>query len=160
RMDGSLSLSSFGGRIAATADTAVPLDYAKPFQLENMPSSKISARKEVEPNDSAAHPMDLALPVRVTGVLSLGKDGLVDADFYRFHAKAGQTWILETEAGRKNSPADTRIDVLHADGSPVVRCLLRAVRDSAVTFRPIDSRQGGLRLENWQEMDLDQFLYM
>ncbi len=67
---------------------------------------------------------------------------------------------LETEAARKNSPADTRIDVLHADGSPVVRCLLRAVRDSAVTFRPIDSRQGGVRLENWQEMDLDQFLYM
>ena len=100
------------------------------------------------------------LPVRVNGVLSLGKDGLVDADFFRFHAKAGQMWIVETEAARKNSPADTRIDVLHADGSPVVRCLLRAVRDSSITFRPIDSRQGGLRVENWQEMDLDQFLYM
>ncbi len=160
RMDGSLSISSFGGRNAATTDTATPLDYAKPPLLEGMPSGKIATRSEVEPNDSPAHPMDLMLPVRVNGVLSLGKDGLVDADFFRFHAKAGQTWILETEAARKKSPADTRIDVLHADGSPVVRCLLRAVRDSSITFRPIDSRQGGLRVENWQEMDLDQFLYM
>jgi WD40 repeat protein len=160
RMDGSLSISSFGGQTAATTDTATPLDYAKPPQLEDTPSTKIATRAEVEPNDSPAHPMDLMLPVRVNGVLSLGKDGLVDADFFRFRAKAGQTWILETEAARKSSPADTRIDVLHADGSPVVRCLLRAVRDSSVTFRPIDSRQGGVRVENWQEMDLDQFLYM
>jgi WD40 repeat protein len=160
RMDGSLSISSFGGRTAATTDTATPLDYAKPPRLEDMPSSKIATRSEVEPNDSPANPMDLRLPVRVDGVLSLGKNGLVDADFFRFRAKGGQTWILETEAARKNSPADTRIDVLHADGSPVVRCLLRAVRDSSITFRPIDSRQGGVRVENWQEMDLDQFLYM
>jgi hypothetical protein len=96
----------------------------------------------------------------VNGVLSLAKDGRADVDYYRFRSQAGQTWILETEAARKNSPADTRIDVLHADGSPVMRCLLRAVRDSSVTFRPIDSRQGGVRLENWQEMDLNQFLYL
>ena len=41
-----------------------------------------------------------------------------------------------------------------------MRCLLRAVRDSAINFRPIDSRQVDPRLDNWQEMDLDQFLYM
>lgn len=160
RMDGSLSIQSFGDRTSTATDTAKPLDYAMPPALDAAPATSLEARTEIEPNDSPAHPMELTLPARVNGVLSLGKDGQADVDFYRFRSKAGQTWILETEAARKNSPADTRIDVLHADGSPVVRCLLRAVRDSSITFRPIDSRQGGVRLENWQEMDLDQFLYL
>lgn len=160
RMDGSLSLQSLGDLASATTDTAKPLDYGQPPVLDSPSSSPLDKRTEIEPNDSPARPMDLTLPVRVDGVLSLGKDGRGDVDFYRFHSKAGQTWILETATDRKRSPADTRIDVLHTDGSPVVRCLLRAVRDSAITFRPIDSQQGGARLENWQEMELDQFLYL
>jgi WD40 repeat protein len=160
RMDGSLSIQSFGGVATSTADTAKPLDYALPPTLGAAPMMPAKALTEIEPNDSPAHPMDLTLSARVNGVLSLAKDGHADVDYYRFRSQAGQTWILETEAARKNSPADTRIDVLHADGSPVMRCLLRAVRDSSITFRPIDSRQGGVRLENWQEMDLDQFLYL
>jgi WD40 repeat protein len=165
RMDGSLSIQTFGVLASTTTVTANPLDYAM-LPTSGVPTSevpmttRIETRPEIEPNDSPVHPMDLKVPARVTGVLSLGKDGRADVDFFRFQSKAGQTWILETEAARKNSPADTRIDVLHADGSPVVRCLLRAVRDSSITFRPIDSRQGGVRLENWQEMDLDQFLYL
>ncbi len=160
RMDGSLSIQPFGDVASTATDTAKPLDYAKPPVLDPSPAAHLETRMEIEPNDSPTHPMDLTVPDRVKGVLSLGKDGRADVDFYRFRSKAGQTWILETEAARTNSPADTRIDVLHADGSPVVRCLLRAVRDSSITFRPIDSRQGGVRLENWQEMDLDEFLYL
>jgi hypothetical protein len=160
RMDGSLSIQSFGDSGSAAADTARPLDYSTPPAIDTSSALQLKTQTEIEPNDSPAHPMDLSLPVQVKGVLALGKDGQGDVDFYRFRSKAGQMWVLETEAARKNSPADTRIDVLHADGSPVMRCLLRAVRDSSITFRPIDSRQGGLRVENWQEMDLDQFLYM
>jgi WD40 repeat protein len=160
RMDGSLSIQTLG-EVASTATvTAKPLDDAMPPTSEVPTATRIETRPEIEPNDSPAHPMDLKVPGRVNGVLSLGQDGRADVDYFRFQSKAGQTWVLETEAARKNSPADTRIDVLHADGSPVVRCLLRAVRDSSITFRPIDSRQAGVRLENWQEMDLDQFLYL
>ena len=154
------SVRSADGRSAAATDYGDACLITQNRLSLNTPSSKIATRSEVEPNDSPAHPMDLMLPARVDGLLALGKDGHADVDYYRFHAKAGQTWLLETEAARKKSPADTRIDVLHTDGSPVLRCLLRAVRDSSVTFRPIDSRQGGLRVENWQEMDLDEFLYM
>jgi WD40 repeat protein len=159
RMDGSLAIHAIA-RVSTALETARPLDYSAAPLTNSSSSSPIKSQAETEPNDSPAHPMDLTLPARVDGVLALGKDGQGDVDFYRFRAKAGQTWILETEAARKKSPADTRIDVLHADGSPVLRCLLRAVRDSAITFRPVDSQQGGVRIENWEEMDLDQFLYM
>jgi hypothetical protein len=160
RMDGSLSIQPLGDLASTKSVTAKPLDYSVLPMSVAPGMNPLKATPEIEPNDSPAHPMDLAVPGRVKGVLSLAKDGRGDVDYFRFRAKAGQTWILETEAARQKSPADTRIDVLHADGSPVVRCLLRAVRDSSVTFRPIDSRQGGVRLENWQEMDLDQFLYL
>jgi len=42
-----------------------------------------------------------------------------DVDLFRFDAKAGQTWIIETMAAQRGSPADTRIEVLRADGKPV-----------------------------------------
>jgi WD40 repeat protein len=159
RMDGSLAIRSIA-RVSAVVDSARRLDYSTPPVIDPSLTTQAKTQAETEPNDSPTHPMDLTLPARVDGVLALGKDAQSDVDFYRFRAKAGQTWLLETEAARKKSPADTRIDVLHADGSPVLRCLLRAVRDSSITFRPIDSQQGGLRVENWEEMDLNQFLYM
>ena len=62
-----------------------------------------------------------------------------DVDLYRFEAKAGQTWVIETLAARRGSPVDTKIEVLHADGKPVERVLLRAVRDTYNTFRPVDA---------------------
>jgi hypothetical protein len=159
RMDGSLAIHALA-RVSAVVDSARPLDYSAPPIIDPSLATEVKTQAEIEPNDSPTRPMDLKLPARVDGLLALGKDGHADVDYYRFHAKAGQTWLLETEAARKKSPADTRIDVLHTDGSPVLRCLLRAVRDSSVTFRPIDSQQGGVRVENWQEMDLDEFLYM
>ncbi|GIS62550.1 MAG: hypothetical protein CM1200mP2_47750 [Planctomycetaceae bacterium] len=68
--------------------------------------------------------------------------------------------MIQTRARRDKSPADTRIEILHKDGRPVLRLLLRAVRDSSITFRPIDSRSNQARLENWEEMGLNQFVYM
>ncbi|HUG92470.1 MAG TPA: c-type cytochrome domain-containing protein [Planctomycetaceae bacterium] len=83
-----------------------------------------------------------------------------DVDLYRFDARAGDTWIIETRAARDKSPADTKIEVLDAAGKPVERLLLRAVRDSYIEFRPIGSTENQARLKNWEEMDLNQFLYM
>jgi hypothetical protein len=58
------------------------------------------------------------------------------------------------------SLVDSRVEVLHADGRPVEQTLLRAVRDSWFTFRGKNSKQtGDFRLQNWEEMDLDQYVY-
>src|SRR6185503_6955500 len=61
---------------------------------------------------------------------------------------------------RRGSPVDTKIEILHPDGKPVERLLLQAVRDSHITFRTIDSNTDDLRVENWQEMELNQFMYL
>lgn len=83
-----------------------------------------------------------------------------DADYYRFDAKRGQRWVIETMASRRGSPADTKIEVLHPDGRPVERVWLQAVRDSSVTFRGVDSSNPDCRLVNWEEMELNQFVYL
>jgi len=111
---------------------------------------------EAEPNELPAKASPIAAPGGANGRI----DRPGDADLFRFEAKKGQEWVIETEAARRNSPADTRIEVLHGDGRPVERVLLRAVRDSYITFRPIDANSNGARLWQWEEMDLNQLLYI
>jgi WD40 repeat protein/mono/diheme cytochrome c family protein len=82
-----------------------------------------------------------------------------DVDLFRFDAKAGRTWIIETQAAQRGSPVDTRIEVLHADGRPVERLLLQAVRNTAINFRSIDSNGNGARLDNYEEMELNDYVY-
>ncbi|HYE30477.1 MAG TPA: c-type cytochrome domain-containing protein [Methylomirabilota bacterium] len=114
------------------------------------------ALAEQEPNNGISESASLKIGSVVSG--SFAKQG--DADVYSFEAAAGQRLILETHAERLGSPADTRIEILGKDGKPVERLLLQAVRDSAVTFRPMDSVQPGVRLVNWEEMDLREYIYM
>ena len=153
RLDGSLARITLGTKAKQVADV-------EPIRLAPVPKSGSSgnavAVKEKEPNNDPKSAQRIALPANVSGVFQ--RDG--DFDVYRIQAKAGQDWILETNAARSKSPADTKIEILHPDGRPVLRYLLRAVRDSFIEFRPIDSRQTQVRVKNWEEMQLNQYLYM
>jgi WD40 repeat protein len=115
---------------------------------------------EKEPNDTPAQATPIPVPSTVCGrIFSDGKAGS-DVDLYRFEAKAGQKFIIETDAARRGSPIDTKVEILHADGQPVLYLQLQAVRDSAINFRAIDSGQNEVRIDNWTEMELNQYLYM
>lgn len=157
--------------------TAYPIDPAWSTAVSPLPklsdtpestgaseSQALAAVVEVEPNDQPRQATPLKIPGTATGkFLSDGPAGKTDAgdiDLYKIESAAGRTWIIETSAARSGSTADTRIEVLHADGKPVVRALLQAVRDSWINFRPIDSSSPDVRLEFWEEMDLNQFVYM
>ncbi|MBS0204537.1 MAG: hypothetical protein JSS49_16665 [Planctomycetes bacterium] len=115
---------------------------------------------EVEPNDLPNQATPFQIPGIATGRFGPHPDQAADNDLYRIESAAGQSWIIETSAARNGSAADTRIEVLHADGRPVLRALLQAVRDSWINFRPIDSSSPDVRLEFWEEMDLNQYVYL
>lgn len=146
------------------AETPPAVDYGDQPTIDQLP--KIA---EVEPNDSPDKSTPLALPGIATGKIaapSVGnalravpEGGAADMDLFRFDAKRGEQWILETNAARSGSPVDTKIEVLSADGKPVERLLLRAVRDSELEFRGINSDSRGARLKNWEEMELNQYVY-
>jgi WD40 repeat protein len=143
--------------VAANIERANP-----PAAVSETPAAPPVAVAEVEPNDTvaAAQAVDSAHPTTVTAKLMSTRAGTADVDLYKFTATRGEKFILETNAARQSSPCDTKIEVLDAAGAPIVQTLLQAVRDSAVTFRGADAVQTGFRITNWEEMELDQYLYV
>lgn len=145
---------------AASGEIDVPIDglayrVTRPLKVlvGNLPEAI-----ESEPNDSPGQATAIAVPSTVGGRIFAA--GGQDNDYYRFESKQGQQWIIETDAARRGSPVDTAIEVLTADGKPIERVLLQAVRDSTVTFRGIDGNTRDCRLTNWEEMQLNQLLYL
>jgi WD40 repeat protein len=142
----------------ADGEINVPLDMKK-YRVRGslkVAVGNLNESIEAEPNDGPAMATPLAVPATIGG--RIGAAG--DNDYFRFDSKAGQVWIVETDAARRGSPVDTVIEVLHADGRPIERMLLQAVRDSNVTFRGIDGNTLDCRLTNWEEMQLNQWVYL
>lgn len=137
--------------------TNVPLD-ARALRFRTMPSLRVSALAqvtEVEGNDDLAKAQVVSSSANINGLLA--KAG--DTDHFAFDAKKGQTWILETLAAQAGSPADTKLEVLHPDGKPVARLLMQAVRDSYNNFRSVDANNPDIRLQNWEEMELNEYVW-
>jgi hypothetical protein len=133
---------------AAAADTA---DVTAPA-LAGSPT----AATEREPNELPQQAESTSIPVEIKG--AVGRPG--DADCFRFAAKRRQPLLLEVNAARSKSLLDSRIEVLDAAGRPVEQVVLQATRDSWFTFLGKDSKQAGdFRLQNWMEMELDEYLY-
>jgi mono/diheme cytochrome c family protein len=147
-----------------SGEAPVPVD-AKLYRVRRQPTVLVGYGEdgeqiEREPNDAPAEPNVLFVPGAANGWIAEPHDGKPDVDLYRFAAKKGRTLVIETMAARRSSPADTRVEVLWPDGKPVQRVQLQAVRDSYLNFRGTDANQTGTRLQNWEEMDLDQYVYL
>ena len=145
-----------------SGEVTVPIDAEKFRSVRGLKVAvgTLPEALEVEPNDVAEKATPTTAPMTVGGRIRPGDGQTSDADLFRFESKAGQVWIVETDAARRGSPIDTRIEVLHADGRPVERMLLHAVRDSNIDFRGIDSNSRDVRLKNWEEMQLNEYLYL
>lgn len=156
RMNGETAIYSVDAR---WGDSPSPLPrLSEALNSSNGLAGPLASAMEVEPNDALPQATPVAVPGFVKGKLQAAAGS--DVDLFRFRATGGESWIIETSAARSGSPADTRIEVLGPDGRPVVRALLQAVRDSWINFRPIDSSSADVRVEFWEEMDLNQYLYM
>jgi hypothetical protein len=142
----------------ARGELEVPIDrerfrQTRAFKLVVQDDAQFA---EQEPNDIGANATAIAIPSVAHGRIAR----VGDPDLFRFEARAGTPLVLETDAARRGSPVDTRIEVLHPDGRPVARHLLHAVRNTAINFRSVDSNGTGMRLDNYEEMELTEYLYM
>lgn len=138
----------------AEADVAHPALHAAD-------SSKPEEVAEVEPNNqfNQATPLT-ATTVKAKGVITSPQAEQTDVDLFRFTSRAGQEWLIETNAARQKSKLDSKIEVLDAEGNRIPRLLLQAVRDSYFTFRGKDSNiVNDFRIHNWREMELNEYLY-
>ncbi len=141
--------------LVPAAETPPEVDYGEQPALDKLP--KVA---EVEPNDASAQAAEFKLPGIITGVIHGGAQRSDDADLFRFHAEQGAQWIFETNAARSGSLLDSKLEILDATGKPVPRILLRGVRDTEIEFRGMNSDQRGVRLKNYEEMLLNEYVYL
>lgn len=158
RINGSLATYALKAARAATERPLTALAEALPEVNygPQLAADKLPKAAEAEPNDLTEQATAIAAPGIGTGRISTAGE----ADHFRFEAKADEQWILETKAGRSGSPVDTKVEILDASGKPVPRLLLRAVRDSVIEFRGMTGEQRGVRLANWEEMLLNEYVYL
>ncbi len=99
---------------------------------------------------------DIHVPGSADGILLKS----ADAQVVRFAAKKGERLIVETLARRAGSPVDTVIEILDTTGKPVPRAVLRSTAKLFSTFRDHDSAGSGIRLESWNDLAIDHYLYV
>lgn len=145
-----------------TTKVKVPAD-AMPGSKVSVPLPLLAAgRAEVIVSEFAGVVID---PVAGGDVRAPGAaDGIFskpnEAQTVRFGAKKGERLVLEVLAQRAGSPVDSVIEVLDATGKPVPRATLRCTAKTSVTFRDHDSRQGGIRLDAWNELAIDDYVFV
>ena len=96
------------------------------------------------------------VPGTVDGVLTESNA----AHTVRFTAKKGERLVVEAFAEKYESPVDPTIELLDADGEPVPRAVLRCTARVYVSFRDHDATKPGIRLETWDELGVDDYLFL
>jgi hypothetical protein len=126
---------------------------------EEAPTAKESA--EHEPNNTPADANSIGTNSVTAGVIGAREtDQGADVDLYRFHATKGQRLVLEIDAARSKSPLDSKLEILTAEGKPVPRVVLQAVRSSYYTFRGHDSVDpNDVRFQGAADMEINDYVY-
>ncbi len=140
-------------------ESAESLSMSPPVSPQSsVNAAELIAVAESEPNELAT-PQAIPIPSVVSGVIHSEADG-PDQDVFKFRAEKGRPLMVEVKASRDQSLLDSFVEILHEDGSSVLQVKLQAVRDSYYSFRGKDSdASGDFRMFNWQEMELNQYLY-
>ncbi|MEI9896249.1 MAG: c-type cytochrome domain-containing protein [Chthoniobacter sp.] len=149
-------------KAGADGDVKLPLDTDAYRSRVNMRvvASPMAETLEQEPNDTPDQAQLLTIPASVNGRLFVkDQPAAADADLYGFDAEQGQQLVIETRAAMLGSPADTKIEVLDAKGEPVPQVLLQATKDSWLTLRSTDATSAGIRLGQFMEMELNDYMY-
>jgi hypothetical protein len=147
-------------RVGAPAEAAV--GSRLPVNLKTPKSSPLGDLSvivgefpEVAQGASGGQSQSLPVPGTANGRIESPQQ----ADLWRFLAKKGQRLVLEVNSHRIGSPLDSYIEILDTQGVPVPRAVLRSVAKTYVTFRDHDSVSSGIRLENWNELAMGDYVW-
>jgi Tol biopolymer transport system component len=81
-------------------------------------------------------------------------------ELWRFHARNNQKLFIEVNANRLGSPLDSVIEILDSQGRPVPRAVLRCLAKTYVVFRDHDATGGNIRIESWNELAIDDYMWV
>ncbi len=142
--------------VIARDDATLGGQIAVGFSAKERPVGSASLVVGEFPEVASADGKTPPIPVPGTANGRILKPG--SAETWTFSAKKGQRLILEINARRLGSSLDSVLEILDAKGQPVPRAVLRSVARTYVTFRDHDSAGGGIRLETWTELAMNDYL--
>jgi hypothetical protein len=143
-------------RVKAPADAAPGTRL--PLKVETQKGPALGSLGVVVGEFAEAQATGKADTVAVPGTANgrLAEPG--DTATWKFAAKKGQRLVVEVNARRLGSPLDSTIEILDANGKPIPLVTLRCLARTYVTFRDHDSASPGIRLENWSELAINDYL--
>jgi WD40 repeat protein len=127
---------------------------AQPLGARSVVVGEYAELLEGGDNDPPGSAHFVPTPATVNGRIE--KPG--DVDCFRFVARKGQPLILDIDARRLGSPLDSMLEILDARGQPLPRATLRTLAKTYVTFRDHDSRAPGIRIEDWRELAMNDYV--
>jgi mono/diheme cytochrome c family protein len=149
-------------KAGADGDVALPLDsddYRSRVTMK-VAASALPESLEQEPNNTLEQARPLTVPASINGRLVVPGDAeAADTDLFSLGAEKGQQFVIETRAAMSGSPADTKIEVLDSKGELVPHLTLQATKDSWLTLRSTDANAPGIRLGQFDEMELNDYMY-
>ncbi|MFM8273221.1 MAG: hypothetical protein ACKODX_12975, partial [Gemmata sp.] len=138
--------------VGASVGTKVPV----PLPLKATGAAEVTVAEFTSTVVDPVAGADIRVPGSADGVLRKPNE----AQAVRFSAKKGERLVVEVLARRAGSPVDPVVEVLDAAGKPVPLGVLRATARTNVTFRDHDSEKPGIRLDAWNELAIDDYLYV
>lgn len=153
------------GATGVTTKVTIPTDVTTgtkiPVKLDGTASQAVGAVAVIVSEfPSVVLDPTLGGDIRVPG----SADGIFtkpnESQTVQFQAKKGERLIVEVLARRAGSPVDSVIEILDAAGKPVALATLRCAAKTSVTFRDHDSVGPGIRLDAWNELAIDDYLFV
>jgi WD40 repeat protein len=142
-------------RVSAPADAAIGSRIAVPLSRPAVGKAEVLVGEFPSVVVDTAAGAELRPPASADGILAKPDE----AQLIRFAARRGDRLAIEVLARRAGSPVDPVIEVLDSAGAPVPRAVLRSTAKTYSTFRDHDSAGPGIRLETWNELAIDDYLY-
>lgn len=80
-------------------------------------------------------------------------------DVWEFEGRKGHKVWIETLGQRIGSPVDTNLRITNREGKDLARKRLAPSSQTVVVFRDHDSSNPGIRIENWKDLRVNDYLY-
>ncbi len=136
-------------------------EYTLPFKTDHgspIEPIRLAVNQHITINEKEENKTQIvSVPVAINGRI-YSKNSAADQDDYLFSAKKDQPLVIEVAAQRYGSPLDSKIEILHEDGSPVEIATVRSVAETYTVLADRDSRSGGMRLNSWNDFNINDYV--
>jgi WD40 repeat protein len=143
-------------RVSVPSDAAVGSRIAVPLPKPVVGKAEVMVAEYPSVVVDPVAGAELRVPGSADGILTKPNE----AQLVRFSAKKGDRLAIEVLARRAGSPVDPVIEVIDSTGKLVPRALLRSTAMTYTTFRDHDSAGPGIRLETWNELAIDDYVFV